>query len=89
REGGLHGLRHPTWHRRLSALQNPKPRRLTTTPGPAWLEHAEGRKGTLAPGRLADLAVFDRDPLTAAGRDLLDARSVLTVLGGRVVSEVD
>ncbi len=59
------------------------------TTRPAWLEHAESRKGTLAPGRLADLTVLDHDPVTASGRELLGARSDLTVVGGRVVSEMD
>ncbi|QWF86019.1 amidohydrolase [Amycolatopsis sp. CA-230715] len=64
--------------------------RLWTT-GPAWMENAESRKGTLVPGRLADFAVLDTDPVTASHEDLLTLRSVLTVLGGRVVheSEVD
>ncbi|WP_031468976.1 amidohydrolase [Sciscionella sediminilitoris] len=55
------------------------------TSGPAWMEKTERHKGTLAPGRLADLAVLDGDPLTATGAELLELRSVLTVLGGRVV----
>ncbi|GAA1957133.1 amidohydrolase [Amycolatopsis minnesotensis] len=61
------------------------------TIGPAWMENAEGVKGALAPGRLADLAVLDGDPVTAPGPELLGLRSVLTVVGGRVVheSEVD
>src|SRR5262249_47640372 len=43
---------------RLDAL-----RALTT--GGAWFGFAERERGMLAPGRLADLAVLDRDPLTA------------------------
>ncbi|OXM43248.1 amidohydrolase [Amycolatopsis alba] len=72
-------LSQDKWLSREEAL------RLWTT-GPAWLEHAEDRKGTLAPGRLADLAVLDRDPVTASGRELLSARSVLTVLGGQIIT---
>ncbi|MCR6482826.1 amidohydrolase [Amycolatopsis sp. OK19-0408] len=56
------------------------------TSGPAWLESAERRKGSLAVGRLADLAVFEGDPLTVPAAELLRLRSTLTVLGGRVVT---
>ncbi|WP_020501631.1 amidohydrolase [Sciscionella marina] len=56
------------------------------TSGPAWMEKTERHKGTLAPGRFADLAVLDGDPVTATGAELLELRSVLTVLGGRVVA---
>ncbi|MFD9959794.1 amidohydrolase [Amycolatopsis sp. NPDC058986] len=55
------------------------------TSGPAWMENADGVKGTLAPGRLADLAVLDADPVTASASELLNLRSVLTIVGGRVV----
>jgi len=48
------------------------------TSAPAWLEHAEARRGRLRPGLLADLVVLDRDPHT----DLHGARVVATMLGG-------
>ena len=42
--------------------------------------------GRLAPGMLADVAVFSRDLLTASPDDILrDTRCDLTILGGRVV----
>ena len=50
---------------------------------PAWLEHAENRRGKLRPGLLADLVVLDRDPLTCAPEDLPEARVVATMVGGR------
>ncbi|HET8646783.1 MAG TPA: amidohydrolase family protein, partial [Vicinamibacteria bacterium] len=60
------------------------------TRAPAWASFEEDRKGTLAPGRLADLAVFDTDLVQAGRTDpaaLLRARVMLTVVGGRVVYE--
>jgi predicted amidohydrolase YtcJ len=58
------------------------------TRGPAWAAFEEDRKGTLAPGKLADVAVFDTD-LVEAGRtrpaDLLKARILYTIVGGQVV----
>jgi len=42
-------------------------------------------KGSLQPGKLADLAVLERDPHTAATADLRGLRVDMTILGGRVV----
>ena len=60
------------------------------TRGPAWASFEEDLKGTLAPGKLADLAVFDTD-LVEAGRtrpaDLLKARVLYTIVGGKLVYE--
>jgi predicted amidohydrolase YtcJ len=57
---------------------------------PAWAAFEEADKGTLEPGKLADLAVFDRD-LVELGRkspkQLLSAKVLYTITGGRVVYE--
>jgi hypothetical protein len=54
----------------------------------AWASFEEGIKGTLSVGKLADIAVFDTD-LMDVGRSqparLLEARTLYTVVGGRVV----
>ena len=42
-------------------------------------------RGTLAPGRIADLAVLDRDPLGVAPDALGQVRPVATMVGGRWV----
>jgi predicted amidohydrolase YtcJ len=60
------------------------------TRAPAWASFEEDVKGTLQPGRLADLAVFDTDLVEAARKDpqaLLRARVRYTIVGGRVVHE--
>ncbi len=58
------------------------------TKAPAWASFEENVKGVLAPGMLADLAVFDRD-LVAIGKanpaELLKTQVLYTVAGGRVV----
>jgi predicted amidohydrolase YtcJ len=41
--------------------------------------------GSLAPGRRADLAVLEEDPLTAPLEALPEMRVRLTMVGGRVV----
>jgi predicted amidohydrolase YtcJ len=58
------------------------------TRAPAWASFEEDLKGTITPGRLADLVVFDTD-LVAAGRTdaaaLLQAKVRYTILGGKLV----
>jgi predicted amidohydrolase YtcJ len=51
-----------------------------TCVAPAWMARDERRRGTLVPGKLADLVVLDRDPW-----DDLDAQVVATMIGGRWV----
>ena len=50
------------------------------------LLHAEDRdKGTIEPGKLADLILVDRDPLTCPVEDLRTTRVIWTMVGGKVV----
>jgi predicted amidohydrolase YtcJ len=53
----------------------------------AYAEFQENVKGTLEPGRLADFVVWDRNLLTIPPVQILDAKPVLTVVGGRIVYE--
>jgi predicted amidohydrolase YtcJ len=55
------------------------------TATPAFSEWEEARKGTLRPGMLADLVVWDRDLLTVPESEILEAAPVMTVVGGRPV----
>ncbi|HEX2187460.1 MAG TPA: amidohydrolase, partial [Longimicrobiaceae bacterium] len=55
------------------------------TAASAYGEWEEDRKGTLRPGMLADLVVWDRDLLTVPEAEILQAVPELTVVGGRVV----
>jgi predicted amidohydrolase YtcJ len=57
------------------------------TRGSAFAEFAEGKKGTLAPGKLADLVVFGADLFAVAPRQILTTPVDLTVVGGRIVFE--
>jgi hypothetical protein len=57
------------------------------TRGSAYAEFAEARKGTLEPGKLADLVVFGADLFRLAPREILTTPVDLTVVGGRVVFE--
>jgi predicted amidohydrolase YtcJ len=55
------------------------------TRGAAYAELEDHRKGTLAPGRVADLVVLSRDIFHAAPADLLATESLLTMVDGRIV----
>jgi predicted amidohydrolase YtcJ len=49
---------------------------------PAWLARDEHRRGTLAPGMLADLVILDRDPTACAPEKLPELRVLATMVGG-------
>ncbi|MDX1646454.1 MAG: amidohydrolase family protein, partial [Longimicrobiales bacterium] len=51
----------------------------------AFAAFQEDLKGTLEPGKLADIVVLDRDLFAMDPVDLPDARVLATVVGGRVV----
>jgi hypothetical protein len=55
------------------------------TAGGAFVTFAEREHGRLAPGRAADLAVLEHDPLTAPLEDLVGQTARLTVVGGEIV----
>jgi predicted amidohydrolase YtcJ len=58
------------------------------TRAPAWASFEEDIKGTLTPGKLADLAVFDTDLVAVAStapERLLEAKVLYTIVGGQVV----
>ncbi|MEM8767442.1 MAG: amidohydrolase [Pseudomonadota bacterium] len=62
------------------------------TRAPAWASFEEDRKGTLTAGKLADIAVFDKNLIDAGQEDpaeLLEARVLYTIVGGRMVYEAD
>lgn len=48
----------------------------------AWFSREEGKKGRLADGQLADLAVLSKDYFSVAEDEISDITSVLTMLGG-------
>jgi predicted amidohydrolase YtcJ len=71
---------------------HPKENRLTReealrlyTVGSAWFSGDEDKKGVIAPGRLADLAVLSADYFTVPEGDICNIEAVLTIVGGKVV----
>jgi Amidohydrolase family len=55
------------------------------TMGSNWFSTEDGKKGALAPGQLADLAVLSADYFSIPEDEIKDLESVLTIVGGRVV----
>ncbi|HEU5177920.1 MAG TPA: amidohydrolase [Burkholderiales bacterium] len=55
------------------------------TEGGAWMSSEEGKKGTLAPGKLADLVLLSGDYFSMPVDEVKDLESVLTMVGGKVV----
>lgn len=57
------------------------------TVGPAYAEFTERVKGSITPGKLADLVMLDRDVYQMNPEELDQAKAVLTIMDGRVVFE--
>jgi predicted amidohydrolase YtcJ len=51
----------------------------------AYASFEEADKGMLAPGKLADITIIDRDLRTIPGPEIRNARVVRTIVGGRTV----
>jgi len=76
REGDVHGA-----HQRISRLQAIR----CLTMNPAYLSFAEDAKGSLETGKLADLAVLDRDVLTCPADEISEIKVLKTMIDGRFV----
>src|SRR5919205_1394 len=57
------------------------------TVGSAYAEFAEGVKGTVTPGKLADLVILDRDIFNIEPAEIEKVKVRMTVMDGRVVFE--
>ena len=53
----------------------------------AWAAFEEQEKGSLSPGKLADIVILSKDLLQCAPEEILQARVLKTVIGGKVVYE--
>lgn len=75
-----------TIHGPEESVTMPEAIRMYTANGP-WLTFEEKIKGTLEPGKLADLIVLDKDPLTVSADEVLNIKVDMTILGGKLVYE--
>ncbi|MBI2288753.1 MAG: amidohydrolase family protein, partial [Betaproteobacteria bacterium] len=57
------------------------------TVGSAWFSSDEKIKGSIEPGKLADLVVLTDDYLTVPEDKIREISSVMTIVGGKVVYE--
>ncbi len=57
------------------------------TVGSAWFSFEEKIKGSIEPGRLADLVVLTDDYLTVPEDKIREISSVMTIVGGKIVYE--
>ena len=51
----------------------------------AYSSFEEHQRGSLKPGKLADIAVLDRDILTVSGDELLETQVLATIFDGRLL----
>ncbi len=51
----------------------------------AYAGFEEGVKGSITPGKLADITVLDRDIMTVPEEEILSAQVVYTIVGGKVM----
>lgn len=73
----------PDWH-----VEEAVSRQVALKMFTAWAAYAafeEDIRGSVEPGKLADFTVFDRDLLEVPPNDILDAKVLMTIVGGRVV----
>jgi predicted amidohydrolase YtcJ len=55
------------------------------TSSAAYAAFQEDDLGTIEAGKLADFTVFDIDLMTVPEAEILDAKTVMTVVGGKIV----
>jgi hypothetical protein len=55
------------------------------TIGSAWFSFDETKRGSLEPGKLADLAVLSKDYMTVPADQIGSIESLLTMVGGKIV----
>jgi predicted amidohydrolase YtcJ len=55
------------------------------TRGSAWVAHDDDKRGSLEPGKLADLAVLSSDYMTEPLEEVGKNISLLTMVGGKIV----
>lgn len=82
-EGGPEGGWHP--EEKLTLEQALR----LYTQGSAYAEFAENIKGTLAPGKLADLVVLSKNLFEIPACEILETKAELTMVGGKIVFERD
>jgi predicted amidohydrolase YtcJ len=79
----LQGRSGEGWHPEEKATREQALKMFT-----AWAAYAafqENERGTIEPGKLADLTIFDTDIMTVPEPEILKAKNLMTVIGGEIV----
>lgn len=79
----LDGTRGEGWHPELAVSRADALRMFTVWP--AYSAFQEQDRGSIAVGKYADLSIFDTNFMTADPQAILQAQTVMTVVGGTVV----
>ncbi|MFC2060783.1 amidohydrolase, partial [Chloroflexota bacterium] len=53
----------------------------------AYASFEENIKGSITPGKLADMVVLNQDPITSSPEQIKDIKAEMTIIGGKVVWE--
>ena len=57
------------------------------TRGNSWFLRMEDKIGSIEPGKLADLAVLNKDYFAVTDQEIKQIRSVITIVGGKIVHD--
>jgi predicted amidohydrolase YtcJ len=77
RDSGILGIEHAISAQEALSL---------VTKNPPHLTFEESIKGTIEPGKLADLAILSSGPLTVSPSEIKDIEVIATLVGGEVIS---
>ncbi len=81
----LQGFQGEGWHPEQKVSREEALKMFTIWGATAAFE--EDIKGTLEPGKLADLTVFSKNIMAVPEDEILDAETVMTIIGGEIVYE--
>lgn len=79
----LDGTAGDGWHPEFAVSREDALRMLTLWP--AYGAFQEEDRGSLVEGKLADLSIFDTDFMHAAPASILKARTLMTIVGGKII----
>lgn len=81
----LKGYSGEGWHPELKVTRDEALKMFTIWA--AYASFEENLKGSIEPGKLADLTVFSKDIMTVPEMEILKAETVMTIVGGEVAYE--
>lgn len=79
----LKGYSGEGWHPEMKVTRDEALRMFTRWP--AYASFEENLKGSVEPGKLADLTVLSKDIMTVPEAEILTAETLMTIIGGEVV----